>query len=262
MSADKRLFAPVPLRAMAFELSGLQMRVLACVAAHDRMSLATGKGQGCRASNDRMSVMVDCSFARICSTLSELVELGFLEREKLGRHTVYRVVYNDDDTLLFSNLSRPSIGCRTGSNDGSIGCRPRSSGGGKLPETPSQYIPLNGGIDSVETGEDNSSEEARFAARIIPVPDLRARNSRRKAGVPKGSATATLAKSLAVLERSITAGDPINRLAEYRWIGDTAFVGDHPDHIRQWAMRLADKLVESMNPAELTSWQAEYGVAA
>lgn len=107
--------------------------------------------------------MVGCSFARLCSTLSELCDLGFLQREKLGRHTVYRVIYTDEDRLLFGNTSGRSIGCRSGNETGITGCQHSSRNGAKPPETASQYIPLNGGIDSDESGEKNSSEEARFA---------------------------------------------------------------------------------------------------
>ena len=165
MAGEKQLFAPLPLRAMAAELSGLQMRALACVAAHDRMSLAIGKGQGCRASNERMRGMIGCNFARLCTTLSELVELGFLQREKHGRHTIYRVVYTDDDRLLFSDISgRKPVADRLPS--GGVTCCQHNSENGQVQlETVSQYITLSVGIDSVETGEDNSSEEARLSPR-------------------------------------------------------------------------------------------------
>lgn len=168
MAGEKQLFAPLPIRAIAADLSGLQHSVLACVAAHDRLSLVTGKGQGCRASNERMRQMIGCSFARVCSTLTELVDLGFLQREKLGRHTVYRVIYTEEDRLLFGNVSSRSIGCRTGNETGVIGCQHTSETGGNPLETASQYISLNEGIDLEESREENSSEDARFAARGSP----------------------------------------------------------------------------------------------
>ena len=164
-AADKQLFAPIPLRAMATDLSGLQMRVLACVASHDRMSLVTGKGQGCRASNDRMKEMIGCSYGKLCGSLSELVGAGLLQREKLGRHTVYRVIYTDDDRCLFGNTSRASTCDQTVQSDAATCDHDFSEARRNQPETASQYIPLNGGIHSVETGEDNSPEGARLASR-------------------------------------------------------------------------------------------------
>lgn len=164
---SKAFFAPLPMRAMAAELSGLQLRVLACVAAHDRMSLLTNKGQGCRASNERMREMVGCSYPKLCSALSDLALAGFLQREKLGRHTVYRVIYTDDDISLFGNVSTRRTGSRSGSDaaatcnrngssDAATCNRPFSESRRNQPKTAQQYIPLNGGIHSVETGKDNS----------------------------------------------------------------------------------------------------------
>lgn len=125
---------------MGADLSGLQLRVLACVAAHDRMSLLKEKGQGCRASNERMSQLVNCSYARICSTLSELVDLAYLRREKFGRHTVYRVIYSDGDRLLFSNVLGRAKGSLSASRLGSIGCQGERRNGKNPPKTGSQYI--------------------------------------------------------------------------------------------------------------------------
>jgi hypothetical protein len=167
MAADKSLFAPIPLRAMAAELSGLQWSALACICAHDRLSLVTGKGQGCRASNERMREMIGCSYARLCSTLTELVDLGYLQREKLGRHTVYRVIYSDADRLLFSNVSSATARSNRLPSRGVTGCQHTPETAANLPETASQYIPLNGGIDLEESREDNSSEEARLASRLL-----------------------------------------------------------------------------------------------
>lgn len=148
------LFAPVPLRSMAMELSGLQMRVLTCVAAHDRMSLTKGKGQGCRASNERMREMIGCSYGKLCASLNELVAVGLLQRDKLGRHTIYRAIYNDDDMCLFGHTSRPPKGAQTVQPETATCDHDNSETRRKADENTSQYIPLNGGIDFVETSEE------------------------------------------------------------------------------------------------------------
>lgn len=155
-TADKQLFAPMPLRAMAADLSGLQLRVLLCVASHDRMSLVTGKGQGCRASNDRMKDMIGCSYGKLCAALSDLVGAGLLQREKLARHTVYRVIYSDDDRCLFGHTSRAATCDQTVQSDAATCDHDFSEARGNQPEMASQYIPLNGGKHSVETGEENT----------------------------------------------------------------------------------------------------------
>jgi hypothetical protein len=166
MPGEKQLFAPLPLRAMRADLSGLQMSVLTCVAAHDRLSLVKGKGQGCRASNERMREMIGCSYGKLCAALSDLTELGFLQREKLGRHTIYRVTYTDEDRCLFGHTTVKAT-CDRSVQKSAVTCDQHTSENVSFPpESGSQYIPLNGVRDFVETREDNSSEEAHLAARI------------------------------------------------------------------------------------------------
>jgi hypothetical protein len=158
MAGEKQLFAPVPLRAMSAGLSGLQYAVLINVAAHDRLSLATGKGQGCRASNERMREMIGCSYGKLCAALMDLCELGFLKREMLGRHTVYRVIYTDEDRCLFGHTTGKST-CDQKVRQTPVTCDQHTpENAGNQPESDSQYIPLNEGIDFVETREKNPSE--------------------------------------------------------------------------------------------------------
>lgn len=199
---SRRLFAPVPLRSMAMKMSGLHYRVLICVASHDRMSIVTGKGQGCRAGNLRMMQMVDCSFARLCSTLSILVDLGLLAREQHGRHTNYRVIYSDEDELLFSNVSDHSIGCRTKSSAGSTCSHLKSSSGGKLRKKTPQYIPLNDRINREETAGESSAEDRCFATRTT---------SRMAFASDAGG-------KLARLERALSVGEVIEDLGWYEYV--------------------------------------------
>lgn len=166
MAGEKQLFAPVPLRAMAAGLSGLQYAVLINVAAHDRLSLPTGKGQGCRASNERMREMIGCSYGKLCAALTDLCELGYLQRETLGRHTIYRVIYTEEDRCLFGHTTGKTT-CDQTVQKSTVTCDQHTSDNARnQPESGSQYISLNEGRDFVETREDNSSEEAHLAARI------------------------------------------------------------------------------------------------
>lgn len=232
-SANKQLFAPMPLRAMAVDMSGLELRVLLCVASHDRMSLATGKGQGCRASNARMAAMIGCSYGKLCAALSDLTAAGFLQREKLGRHTVYRVIYSDDDKCLFGHTSRDTTCDQTVQSDAATCDHDFSETPGNLTKTASQYIPLNGGIHSVETGEYNSPEGARLASRD-------AANSRKlhRDGEPLGE---TLAKFERNWKKDWTAYQ--GHLTEWtQWLHDHAvFAAEEGDNaLSGRAMRLAE----------------------
>lgn len=225
MAADKDLFAPAPLRSMRMGLSGLQHDVLTCVCAHDRMSLVTSKGQGCRASNQRMATMVGCNFSRLCSTLTELVDLGLLKREKLGRHTVYRAIYTEADKLLFRNLSAPSTGCRSANEKQPIGCRSDRENGGNPLQTESQYIPLNGEIDSEESGEKSSAEAARFATR----------------GLPKIEFADNAGGQMARLERALDDGAQVDFDEWLDWLAQVC-EDDENEANRGRAERLADRI--------------------
>lgn len=220
----KQLFAPIPLRAMASELSGLQLRVLTCVASHDRLSLINGKGQGCRASNNRMGAMVGCSFARLCTALTKLVELGFLAREKMGRHTVYRVIYNEDDMLLFGNVSAAMKSYRSANVHHATGCRSNNQSGQNLPKSAAEYISLNEEKNSEESGEDSSSEEARFAARRLAKTGF--------GDNPGGQ--------MARLERAVSVGEVIECAEWFDHLMDYSL--DDDPKVSRRAARLLDEL--------------------
>lgn len=220
----KQLFAPIPLRAMARDLSGLQMRVLACVAVHDRMSLVNGKGQGCRASNKRMCAMVGCSYARLCTSLTQLVELGFLTRDQVGRNTVYRVVYNAEDILLFGHLSAAAANSRSTTMHEATCCRSEHGSGEIPPKTAAEYIPLNGHKKSDESRGDRSSEGARASAR----PPDRNRSSDNPS------------RQMARLERAIRVGEVLDSLDWFDRLID--FTNDDDPLVRVRADRLLQQL--------------------
>lgn len=241
MAAANHLFAPVPLRAMAVELSGLQMRVLTCVAAHDRMSLAKGKGQGCRASNDRMREMIGCSYGKLCASLNELVTEGLLKREKVGRHTIYRVIYNDDDVCLFGHTKGPTKGDRTVQSPDATCDHDYSESRRKAEENTPQYIPLNGGRDFVETKEINSENRRDVAVARRSGNDFRDH-------LPSSFGSLTLPAKLSHLERAWKAidRDPARMTdADFDqvtgWLQTLADVDDD-ENVRQQAARLYEEM--------------------
>jgi hypothetical protein len=200
------------------------------------------------------------------------------------------VVYTDDDRLLFGNMTRradagssamrvgdafgltgsqmasdpAAIGCQTASETAVICCQHSLESGVNPPETPSQYIPLNGRNTFCETGEYNSSEEAAPAA-LAPesFEELFSggKKSRRKAGRSRMALADNVGGQMALLERALKAGDPVNKLAWYEWLGNNAVCTEDLS-LGQQAIRLADQIVDLMNDGEYQIWQERYGPAS
>lgn len=178
-----RLFSTVPARAIADDrLSGLDWRVLAGVSIRDGMSLVKGKGAGCYASNVTLAADVGCEYSSLSKSLARLLEYGYLKMERQAddkRMTTYRVHFEAPDSWPShqastseavggtANQPQKVIGRNAASSAKVVG-RDFPASGGKQPQTASHYIPLKGELDSVETEELNSSEEAHLTARSLP----------------------------------------------------------------------------------------------
>lgn len=108
MSGQKVMFAALPLRAIGdTRLSALELRILGCVAFHDRMSSARGKGQGAWASNETLARRVQCHYTNLSSAITKLAKLGYIQRDPhpLNKKLrVYRVIYDGDITGLADPL--------------------------------------------------------------------------------------------------------------------------------------------------------------
>jgi hypothetical protein len=105
-TTNKQRFAPIPLRAVLDRrLTGHHLRVLAVVAAHDRL----GKnGSGCWASQDRLAALLDCSKSTLSKRLSTLRDYGYLASELNPQKRwfkVHRVIYNADDERFWDPKS-------------------------------------------------------------------------------------------------------------------------------------------------------------
>jgi DNA-binding MarR family transcriptional regulator len=100
MTAQKVMFAALPLRAIGdTRLSALELRILGCVAFHDRMSGARGKGQGAWASNETLARRVQCHYTNLSSAITKLAKLGYIQRDPhpLNKKLrVYRVIYDGE----------------------------------------------------------------------------------------------------------------------------------------------------------------------
>lgn len=241
--SSRQHFAALPLRVIGDELSGLQLRVLACVASFDWMSTARsrGRGQGCRASNQKMAEMLGCDYSRLSATLSALVSRGYLTREQSTdnrRHSVYRVVYDTadslpngkPDTLPDGKAPDPTV-CETANESDKTVCREISESRRNLPEMGSKEIPLNGERYSEESGKRNSEESARLTARW-------ARQS-----VPR-----TDGEALKLIEDTWKAEPARLVLSNVLvWLDDVVARRDPSEPEYRWAERLANEIWSSEN---------------
>jgi biotin operon repressor len=107
-TTNKQWFAPIPLRAVLDQrLTGHHWRVLALVAAHDRL----GKnGSGCWASQDRLAAFLGCSKSRLSEGLSDLRDYGYISSQLNPQkrwYRVHRVIYSSDDERFWAFESVP-----------------------------------------------------------------------------------------------------------------------------------------------------------
>jgi len=114
----KPLYAPIPARAIGDDnLSSLDLRVLAVIAAHDRLG---ANGVGCYANHNRLAEIVGCHLKSLSRSLRNLGEGGYIEvaPHPLNRRLrVYRVLYNDRDHAIMK-ASRTAIGSSPVTNAG------------------------------------------------------------------------------------------------------------------------------------------------
>ena len=107
-TTNKQWFAPIPLRAVLDQrLTGHHWRVLALVAAHDRL----GKnGSGCWAAQNRLAALLGCSKSRLSEGLSDLRDYGYIASQLNPQrrwHRVHRVIYSIDDERFWASKSVP-----------------------------------------------------------------------------------------------------------------------------------------------------------
>jgi hypothetical protein len=88
-------------------LTGHHLRVLALVAAHDRL----GKnGSGCWAAQNRLAALLGCSKSRLSEGLSDLRDYGYIDSRLNPQkrwYRVHRVIYSSDDERFWASKSVP-----------------------------------------------------------------------------------------------------------------------------------------------------------
>lgn len=235
--AGKPLFAAIPLRAIGDrELTDGDIRVLASIAAFDRLSHSKGKGQGAWASHRLMSGWIDRNYSNFSATVNKLIKAGYLVREPREtdkRQHTYRIVYTDDDrlpkaedfVLPEANHLREIVCPETGEVQ-KVVCPDPQSSHGNHEETCPEYIPQSGERYSVETGERNSAKR-----RVVS-------DARRPAGIicqladgfndlPTGAQVAKVEAAFAALDRDPSAIPDDERKLLTDWLLSTW--DDFPD---------------------------------
>jgi DNA-binding MarR family transcriptional regulator len=113
MGNGKQFFAPVPARAIGdARLTGLHMKVLAAIAAHDRISGPRGNGQGCWAGNRRLAEMIGCNYSNLSTALTQLADWKYIDRRvnpMNRKRRILFVIYSDEDAAF--------VGAKPGTND-------------------------------------------------------------------------------------------------------------------------------------------------
>lgn len=175
-------------------LTALHFRALAVISHHDRMSLVTGKGQGCWASSATMAAAIGCNVTNMSTAINQLAKWGYLEIGHLQsdkRKRVYRVIFtgspvddlpngqttieNEDGEGYLPNgqtiMAGPSASsphnmrparyapqaddCLPNSKEPvQVVCPGQSPNPQKCAESASQYIPLSGERNSAEAGKE------------------------------------------------------------------------------------------------------------
>jgi DNA-binding MarR family transcriptional regulator len=236
---ERIYFAPLPMRAIGdAQLSALDVRVLACLAVHDRMSGVTGKGQGAWASNEKLAGMIGCHYTRLSSSITRLARLGYLEREQHPlnkRLRVYRVLYNSGwDTLPNVKESGSHTVCQKASQEVEDFAGPSEISSSEQRDSCANIFRGNEERYFAEAREKHSIEMARSPVRH-PV---------------KIEFSDNVGAQLAAFERSLKTGEIEDCIAWYGWLFSLVD-RTKDDRLRAWAARLTEDLGEQMTGEEI-----------
>ena len=179
-----RLFTTMPVGAIAdTRLTALELRCLMVISLHDGMSDLKGSGGGCYARSSTLAKLARTDVSNFSKAVSRLAKFGYVAREAQQsdrRRYTLRVLFPEDDTWRTDQVSggdeaaeivgeatnhRSEIVGEPTTYDAEIVGEGERENGRIPPETAPHYIPLNGELNSEESGELNSVKTARFAAR-------------------------------------------------------------------------------------------------
>ena len=249
--AAKALFAAIPLRAIGDrELTDGDLRVLASIAAFDRLSHSKGKGQGAWASHRLMSGWIDRNYSNFSATVNKLIKAGYLVREPREtdkRQHTYRIVYTVNDRLpKAQDFVRPEandfreIVCpETGEVQKVVCPDPQSTDGNSNKISP-EYIPQSGERYSVETGERNSAKRHDFAVARRSGDSFRDHLPSNFADLSVGARVSIVERAWKAIDRDPSRmADDFERVTEWlNWL--TEDVED--ESVRQQASRIYQEM--------------------
>jgi hypothetical protein len=201
--------------------SALDLRVLACVSMHDGMSLVKGTGRGCYATFATLTAELGCDPGNLSRSLKRLVDWDYLfeERQVDRRRKTYRVNFDPPESC--SNGQQSNVG-ETDNDPGEIVVLAESGNGGNLPQDEQHYSSLKG--LNLPEGKLHSPE-----------------------GALSGKNAENVGARLAMLERALKAGEEIDHVEWYQYVGSAWELEEH----RARATRLSDELASLMSEEEL-----------
>lgn len=204
--ADKRpsYFSPMPMRAAVdSRLSAAMLRSIMVVGWHDRMSLMTGTGAGCTASNKTLAAEIGVDYTTWIKLRKHGEETGYFQlepRQGGKRLEVIRVIpdhladpkswpfdqsFIGEGCLKAWHARERKVGEMANNSSAEVGDLDKgdpekvgeadSETRRNPPETRTQYIPLKGERDPSEEGGRDSSEDAHFlqsATDEVPTSDM------------------------------------------------------------------------------------------
>lgn len=230
-ASQSKHFAPVPARAMGnVNLSALDLRVLAAIAAHDRFG---ANGVGCFSSRARLAKLVDGHENSVSRSIATLAQQGLIEvkpHPMNGRARVYRVLYTPFDATYMGVKTgnetvtrQPQIGSETVTENTPIGNS----------ETPQSVTEIAESV--TETAELPLSLQRVSSLNILNTKGIHSAeaNTSRETGPGIGT-NAGVAAMLSMIERGIQAGAVRNGGVWKRYLTDRLADLDmrDPEHAR------------------------------
>lgn len=219
--------------------SGLDMRVYACISEHDGMSLKKGTGRGCYATYATLTGRLGCDASNLSKSIKRLVEWGYIteERQKDRRLKTFRIVFDFPEgwpggqRIVSEDANDQSPEIDGGSANGiSEIVGNDNSDNPRNPLLTSQHYSSLKELDPSEEEKLDPSEEARLAARRSA-----------KIGVAENAGA-----QMAMLERRLKAGQPVDRVGWYKYLSELCDIEEHSGR----AARLSEELCELMTQEE------------
>jgi len=229
-------FAPVPTRAIGdHTLNGLDLRVLAFIAAHDRFQ---ANGIGCYTNQRKMATAVGTDHTRLNKTLRRLVDAGYIEAQPHPmnkRLRVYTILYTEADGAW---MRGETVGAHANTAPETVGAS-------------ESQVP-----DNEQRSRQNifcEAENTFGGSRGRYTPEGARSGDRGLTAGRQGEWTwdrgGTIPAQLRRLETDIRRGCQVDMDAAYHWLNDVlAMLEDDTDEY-QWALRLHDMVADMLGDA-------------